>query len=65
MIGQNPKTEVAPFAAAEIGVRKISFGTEVVVNRWGQISRQTPGKESGKNLGQAGELNAFKPELYA
>ena len=40
---------------AEIGVKKISFWTEVVVHKWGRISRQTPGKESGNNLGQEEE----------
>ena len=32
MIGQYPKAEVAPFSSAEIGIKNISFGTEVAVN---------------------------------
>ena len=30
----------------------------------GRISRQTPGKETGRNLGQEEETHAFKSEPY-
>ena len=32
MIGQNPKTEVAPFSSAEIGINNLVYRTEVAVN---------------------------------
>ena len=30
MIGQNPKAEVAPFLSAEIGIKNLVFGQQLV-----------------------------------
>ena len=53
MIGQDPKTEVAPSSRQrKKRNKKISLGSDIVVTRWGETRAKTLGKERRKYLGQ-------------
>ena len=47
------KWELLP--SAEVGRKKISLGSDIVVTRWGEVHAKTPGKERRKYLGQEGK----------
>ena len=60
VIGQNPKAEVAPFSSAEIGIKNLVLGQQLVWQDVLTLSPKLRVKKRNRTLRQA-IADAFKP----